>query len=228
MKQCPACHSDNTDEAKFCTVCGNPFPESEGSNAPEKDDNLNPATGISPASTMPEADGERIENEAVLDRKLFNACSGNQLYIGILGILFGVVCLILRPVLKDTDFDFLSDILTVCAFITFVSGFVCLFIYLKTYAQLMKKGGTRILCRFGEEEMWFCRYTGGEKIVEVTVGYSTVIRIQRAKGALVLYIPSGIWPISDSGYTKGTRAGLEALLQRRCPPSVPGLFPKKK
>ena len=228
MKQCPACHSDNTDEAKFCTVCGNPFPESENPNAPEKGDDLNPVPAVSPAPTASKAEGGQIENEYVMDKKLFRSTMGNQLYIGILGILLGVVCLILRPVLKDTDFDFLSDILTVCAFITFVSGFVCLFIYLKTYAQLMKKGGTRILCRFGEEEMWFCRYTGGEKIVEVTVGYSTVIRIQRAKGALVLYIPSGIWPISDSGYTKGTRAGLEALLQRRCPPSVPGLFPKKK
>ena len=79
MKQCPACHSDNTDEAKFCTVCGNPFPESENPNAPGKGDDLNPATVISPASAMPGAEGGQIEDEAVFDRKLFNVCSGNQL-----------------------------------------------------------------------------------------------------------------------------------------------------
>ena len=85
MKQCPACHSDNIDEAKFCTVCGNPFPESENPNVPEKGDDLNPVPAVSPAPTASEAEGGQIENEYVMDKKLFRSTMGNQLYIGIVG-----------------------------------------------------------------------------------------------------------------------------------------------
>ncbi len=220
MKECPACHAFNHDEAKFCAVCGvslvpleelppPPAPASKEENAPD-------------GAPMPAANAESappavlVRNDSPMTPATMKEFYKLILISGFVLLVCGALLILLAVFLMSLDEDEGVDLLVFiyCGIIIAVCGGVYIGLYYGPYTHnKLFSDTTHALYICDDRGLVQYMYDENGKTGEQFIGYAQISKVTGRKNFLVIRFSMVAWIVDRRTFTMGTEADFLNLLR---------------
>lgn len=226
MKECPACHAFNHDEANFCAVCGVKFAPSEDAR------DASPAAETSPADpakygkneiSMPAYNKENmqtdfsvpvIQNDTPMTPATIKELCENTRNMGFILLACGAVLILLNicttlflPELSDSFFLYLG-----IAFFTIGIVFILLYHNSLTKNKLFTDT-SHALYVCDEKGMIQYMYDKDRKTGEQLVSFNQISKVEAKGHFLMIFFGSTFWPVDRRTFIQGTEIDFLNLLR---------------
>lgn len=228
MKECPACHAFNHDEANFCAVCGVKFAPSEdardASPAAENPSSEQTKYGQE-AMPMPAYDKENMQTDfsvpVIQNDSPMTPATLKELYApirnaGFILLACGAVLLLLQILMMIPAPENSDTLLLICAIMIFSCGAVYIGMY---YGSLTKNklftNTAHALYVCNEKGLIQYMYDKDQKTGEQFIGYEQITKVTARKNFLLLRFGPVAWIIDRRAFTQGTESDFLNLLRSR-------------
>ena len=227
MQECPACHTFNRDEAKFCAFCGARLvcPETQDPHSAtdnilcgqaEKEQNHAPMPAFDGKDMQADLSVPAIQNETPLTPATLREFYAPTRIAGFILLIGGAVIVLLQILLTASGSE-KSDILLLYFGIVFLA---CGAAYIGLYYGVFIRSKlftdtTHALYTCNDEGMIQYMYDTDKKTGEQFVAYAQITKVTARKNFLVVRFGVTAWLVDRRTFTQGTEADFLALLRSR-------------
>lgn len=228
MKECPACHAFNHDEAKFCAVCGVrlvPPAEPAPASGTEETNPSAPSQYGQNEISMPAYDGEsakadfaapHICNDSPMTPATLKEVYAPIRLAGFILLVCGALLVLLEVLLMTFETEASDIMLLYCGIIILVCGGLYIGLY---YGSLIKNklftNTTHALYVCDDKGIAQYMYDGDKKTGEQFIGYAQISKVTGRKNFLLLRFGPVAWIIDRRAFTQGTESDFLNLLRSR-------------
>lgn len=228
MKECPACHAFNHDEANFCAVCGVKFAPSEdarnASPAAENPSSEQTKYGQE-AMPMPAYDKENMQTDfsvpVIQNDSPMTPATLKELYApirigGFIMLVCGALLVLLEVLLMTFETEVSDIILLYCGIIILACGGLYIGLY---YGSLIKNKlfteTAHALYVCNEKGLIQYMYDKDQKTGEQFIGYEQITKVTARKNFLLIRFGPTAWIINRHAFIQGTEIDFLNFLRSR-------------